>query len=98
MEGSRMLPPTVAAGKAIYMIMCSSCHHRDPNKGMGGVGPPIADSLFELVQMRVLKKKYPKGYTPKRTTSSMPTFPSLKEWELRSIYMFLEAAKNNPPK
>ena len=91
-------PPTVAAGKAIYMNLCSVCHHRDPNKGMGGLGPPITGSPFELVQMRVLKTKYPEGYTPKRKTTLMPTFPSLKGRELRSIHMFLEDAKNNPPK
>ena len=48
----------------------------DPNLP-GSQGPPIAGSPRELVEARVLHLSYPPGYTPKRTTHAMRTFPQL---------------------
>ena len=81
-------------GQRIYAYACIQCHHQDPNKEIstdGTYGPPIAGSSFELLKMRVLTVKYPKGYTPKRTTRLMTVF-KLTDTELQALHAFLTDA------
>jgi mono/diheme cytochrome c family protein len=61
----------------IYVQNCIACHNTDPSKP-GSVGPEIANSSRELLEMRIIEGKYPAGYTPKRKTSQMPPLPHLK--------------------
>jgi mono/diheme cytochrome c family protein len=70
--------PDSARGRAIYVANCVACHNSDPSKE-GPIGPAIAGSPPELLESRVLRVEYPPGYTPKRNTKVMPTFPFLKE-------------------
>jgi mono/diheme cytochrome c family protein len=62
----------------VYIANCVACHNSDPAKE-GSIGPAIAGSSQELLEHRVLRTEYPAGYTPKRDTQMMPTFPFLKE-------------------
>jgi mono/diheme cytochrome c family protein len=54
-----------------------ACHNSDPAKD-GPLGPALQGSSRELLEYRVLRTEYPPGYTPKRNTKVMPTFPFLK--------------------
>ena len=66
-----------AKGKKIYIANCIACHNLDPSKD-GAIGPANKGSSRALVEARVLRGKYPKGYKPKRTTKLMPPLPHLK--------------------
>lgn len=70
--------PSWNRGRAVYIANCVACHNSDPSKD-GPIGPAIAGSSQELLEYRVLRIEYPPGYTPKRDTRMMPTFPFLKE-------------------
>ena len=80
-------------GQKLYTLICTACHDPDPTKDrLGGTfGPPIAGSSLELLNSRVLTQAYPEGYTPKRDTSFMPTFP-LRKTQLLSLHAFLNDA------
>jgi mono/diheme cytochrome c family protein len=69
--------PDFERGRAVYVANCIACHNSDPAKD-GPIGPAIKGSPKELVESRVLRTQYPAGYTPKRNTKIMPTFPFLK--------------------
>ena len=64
-------------GKQVYMVNCIACHNLDPSKD-GAIGPANKGASRALVEARVLRGKYPKGYKPKRTTKLMPPLPHLK--------------------
>ncbi len=64
-------------GKSIYLANCIACHNTDPAKD-GSVGPAIKGSSKDLIEARVLRAAYPRGYTPKRRTTAMPPYPYLK--------------------
>jgi mono/diheme cytochrome c family protein len=64
-------------GRAVYVANCVACHNSDPAKE-GPLGPALKGSSRELLEHRVLRTDYPPGYTPKRNTKVMPTFPFLK--------------------
>ena len=70
--------PDFERGRAVYVANCIACHNNDPSKD-GPIGPALKGSPKELVQFRVLRTEYPPGYTPKRNTKIMPTFPFLKD-------------------
>jgi mono/diheme cytochrome c family protein len=64
-------------GRQIYAANCTACHNPDPSKE-GSLGPAIKGSSQELLEARILRAAYPPGYTPKRTSNSMPPMPFLK--------------------
>lgn len=63
-------------GRSVYIANCAGCHNRDPAKD-GPLGPALKGSSRELLEYRVLRRAYPPGYLPKRSTNVMPSFPSL---------------------
>ena len=65
-----------ARGKQIYLVECTACHNSNPAKD-GPVGPAIKGSSRELLEARILRASYPRGYTPKRPTSIMPPQPKV---------------------
>jgi mono/diheme cytochrome c family protein len=69
--------PDWQRGRAVYIANCVACHNTDPSKD-GPIGPALKGSPPELVKFRVLRTEYPPGYTPKRNTKVMPTFPFLE--------------------
>lgn len=77
----------VARGRSTYMAQCLSCHNADPKRD-GSLGPAIAGSSRELLESRILRAEYPTGYTPKRTSKTMPAMPHLKN-ELDALHAFL---------
>jgi mono/diheme cytochrome c family protein len=74
-------------GRAVYVANCVACHNSDPAKD-GPIGPALKGSPPELVKTRVLRTAYPPGYTPKRNTKVMPTFPFL-ESEIKYLAEYL---------
>lgn len=58
------------------MANCIACHSPDPSRD-GPLGPALKGSPRELVEARVLRVEYPKGYTPKRPTKLMTPLPHL---------------------
>lgn len=78
-------------GRSVYLANCIACHNPDPTK-TGSIGPDIAGSSLELLQERVLKRAYPTGYTPKRTSQQMPAFPQLEK-DLPAIAEYLQSFK-----
>jgi mono/diheme cytochrome c family protein len=79
--------PDWRRGRAIYIANCVACHNSDPSKE-GPIGPAVKGSPPELLEARVLRTDYPPGYTPKRDTTVMPTFPFLKN-EIRYLAVYL---------
>ena len=70
--------PDPARGRRLYIATCILCHNADPSKP-GSQGPAIKGASFELVEAKVLRKTYPPGYKPQRTTKAMPTYPQLRK-------------------
>jgi mono/diheme cytochrome c family protein len=76
-------------GQSVYMSNCMACHNSDP-KSDGPLGPAISGSSRELIEARVLRAEYPKGYTPKRTSRTMVALPHLKD-DIESLHAFLNS-------
>ena len=70
--------PDPARGRRLYIATCIVCHNTDPSKP-GSQGPAIKGSSLELLEAKVLHKRYPPGYEPQRTTKAMPTYPQLRK-------------------
>ncbi|HEX6810364.1 MAG TPA: c-type cytochrome [Planctomycetota bacterium] len=82
--------PLVQRGQDVYRKVCLQCHHANPMRdGTGAIqGPAIADASLELLEARVLRNEYPKGYKPKRATRNMTAFPSLAP-DIPALHAFL---------
>lgn len=90
-DGGKTLSEAAQRGQKTYQNVCIACHAPDPNVD-GTLGPAIAGSSLELIQARVLHSAYPPGYTPKRETSVMPSFPYLED-KLPDVAAYLAEAK-----
>ena len=69
--------PDPARGRRLYLATCIVCHNTDPSKP-GSQGPPVKGSSLELLEAKVLHKRYPPDYKPQRTTKAMPNYPQLR--------------------
>jgi len=77
-------------GKKIFSLNCIGCHDKNPNKQYGeGSGPPLAGSSYELLELRVRNRSYPKGHKPKRDTQSMPAI-YLTSDQLRALHTYIQ--------
>jgi mono/diheme cytochrome c family protein len=81
----------IERGKTIYSAICTACHNANP-KMDGSLGPAIAGSSLELIESRVLRAEYPKGYKPKRETHAMIALPQFKN-EVPALHAYLNALK-----
>ena len=70
--------PDPARGRRLYLATCIVCHNTDPSKP-GSQGPPVKGSSLELLEAKVLHKRYPPDYKPQRTTKAMPNYPQLRK-------------------
>lgn len=78
-------------GYLVYKRQCKVCHSMNASTD-GPLGPPIAGSSIELLEARVLRLKYPPGYTPKRDTRAMfPALPHLAP-SIPALHAFLDPA------
>ncbi len=91
-EVTRPLTALEARGKSSYMSNCIACHNPDPRLS-GSIGPDVANSSFELLSARILRKTYPPGYKPKRETAVMPALPMLEN-DIPAIHAYLNSFKN----
>jgi mono/diheme cytochrome c family protein len=90
--GCKSKPMTpVEKGRLVYVTHCLICHNSDPNLA-GTQGPPIAGSSRELITDRVLHLAYPPGYTPKRKTHAMRTFPHITPAQIDALAAYLAQA------
>lgn len=85
------VPDAAARGKVTYMNVCIACHAADPGED-GILGPAIADASLELLEAKVLRGEYPKGYEPKRAGATMPNYAYVAE-QLPDLQAFLAEAK-----
>jgi mono/diheme cytochrome c family protein len=72
--GQEKLGPDAERGRTVYASQCTACHNFDPSQP-GPVGPEIKGSSRELLEAKVLRGAYPRGYKPKRPTAVMPPQP-----------------------
>jgi mono/diheme cytochrome c family protein len=70
--------PDPERGKRVYVATCIMCHNIDPSK-RGSQGPAIRGASVQLLDAKVLHKRYPIGHKPKRKTKAMPTYPQLRK-------------------
>lgn len=86
-----MFSMTVGAqeGRSVYVSKCTQCHNINPTKN-GSIGPDVAGSSLELITLKTQKKKYPKGYKPKRKTKAMPII-KLTDSEILKISEYLNS-------
>ncbi len=84
------LSPLAQEGRRIYGNVCVACHNGDPTRD-GALGPAIAGSSRELLEARLLRGEYPPGYTPKRSSASMPRFEHLAD-KLDALAAYLAQA------
>ena len=83
--------PLAQRGQEIYRMVCQVCHNANPLlDGTGPIqGPAIADASLELLEARVVRNEYPKGYKPKRDTRNMTAFAYLAP-EIGALHAFLQ--------
>ena len=74
--GGPALDPEAERGRQVYLAQCTACHATDPARP-GPVGPPIKGASRELLEAKLLRGRYPPGYTPKRPTAVMPPQPAV---------------------
>jgi len=79
-------------GQSVYRLNCIVCHNADPAKP-GSIGPALLGSSHELIEARVLKGGYPKGYKPKSESEMMKAMAHL-EPEIEALSTYL---KGNQP-
>jgi mono/diheme cytochrome c family protein len=90
--GCKSKPMTpVDKGRLVYVTHCLICHNSNPNLA-GPKGPPIAGSSRTLIADRVLHLAYPPGYTPKRKTHAMRTFPHMTPEQIDALAAYLAQA------
>lgn len=77
-----------ASGEVLYQANCTFCHSYNASVD-GHIGPAITGTSFEVLEAKLHRATYPKGYIPKRTTLLMPTFPQFSQAELEAIYLYL---------
>ena len=78
-DGSQTVKgPDPDRGRRLYIATCNVCHNVDPSKA-GSLGPAVEGASAELLEAKVLHKRYPPGYRPKRPTKAMPTYPQLRK-------------------
>lgn len=78
-DGSQTVEgPDPDRGRRLYIATCIVCHNVDPSKA-GSLGPAVEGASAELLEAKVLHKRYPPGYRPKRPTKAMPTYPQLRK-------------------
>ncbi len=77
-------------GRRLYTLRCASCHNPGNPAVDGALGPALAGSSRELLDVRLNHRRYPDGYTPKRTTNIMQRLPHTPE-ELDALHAFLNA-------
>lgn len=70
--------PDPDRGRRLYIATCIVCHNSDPGKD-GSLGPAVKGASEALLEAKVLHKRYPPGYRPKRPTQAMPTYPQLRK-------------------
>lgn len=70
--------PNADRGRRLYLVNCLTCHNRDPAK-TGATGPAIKGSPEVLLEEKILHRRYPPGYIPKRNSAVMPAFKHLKK-------------------
>ena len=70
--------PDPDRGRRLYIATCIICHNIDPSK-KGSQGPAVKGASVELLEAKVLHKRYPPDYKPLRTTHAMPTYPQLRK-------------------
>jgi len=80
----------IKKGKAKYRVYCGGCHNRKDPRKKGPIGPDVWGSSLALIEARVLRKSYPKGYKPKRKTKIMPRLPHVKKY-IPSIHSYLNS-------
>lgn len=85
------LSKIASRGKGIYLSNCIVCHNPNPTLD-GSIGPALAGSSLELLEAKLVHQTYPPGYTPKRTTGSMPEFSQLKA-DIPALHAYLESFK-----
>jgi mono/diheme cytochrome c family protein len=84
----------VERGRQVYTMVCLACHSPDPRVD-GSLGPAIAGASRELLEARVVHGKYPPGYTPKRETQTMVSFPYLAP-RIDDLHAYLQDAAREP--
>jgi mono/diheme cytochrome c family protein len=70
------LSPEAQRGRQVYTSQCTACHAFDPAQP-GPVGPEVKGASRELLEAKILRGAYPRGYKPKRPTSVMPPQPQV---------------------
>jgi mono/diheme cytochrome c family protein len=73
---SETLSPEAERGRQVFQSQCATCHNADPSQP-GPVGPALKGSSRDLLEAKVLRRTYPPGYRPKRTTTVMPALPAV---------------------
>ena len=71
--------PSPDRGRRLYAANCMVCHNADPSQ-QGSLGPAVMGASEALLRAKVLERRYPDGYVPKRNTANMPTYPHLKRY------------------
>ena len=76
-------------GQILFNTSCTSCHNSNP-KLDGPIGPAIAGSSLELLQLKIRKGEYPAGHKPTRETKVMTLMPHLSDDDIKAIHAYLE--------
>ena len=82
-------------GEKMFRRTCIACHHANLKKDVAN-GPPLTGTTYELLEMKLLSGKYPKGYTPKRNTQVMPLYPLTAD-RIRALYAYIHDLDTGKP-
>ena len=83
------LTTDIEKGRMVYFANCVSCHNNNPKKP-GSIGPEVYGVSIDVLAQKIVFGKYPKNYSPKRTSKIMPLMPNLKK-EISNLHTFINS-------
>ena len=84
------LKTDIEKGRTVYFANCVSYHNNNPKK-LGSIGPEVFGVSIDVLTQKIISRKYPENYNPKRTSKIMPLMLHLNN-EISNLNAFINSS------